>query len=102
MVVVEKLKLKSFRFKTDEEYNNELVAAKALAEIKDEDPDKVKVRKTEDIEVWARPLELGSTRRCIEFVASKPVFVVHSRDLKTILESQGWEVKDVRGKIESS
>lgn len=87
---VEKLKLKSFRFKTEQEIERD----KALAKMRDEDPEKV--RTTEDVEVWARPTRLSNNHRVVEFASDSPVFVLHSRDLKTILETQEFDVMDLK------
>ena len=89
---VEKFKLRAFRFKTPEE----IEGAKILAKMRDEDPDKVRV--TEDVEVWARPTELSNTHRVLELTASRNQFVLHSRDLMTILISQDYNVIDLRKK----
>ena len=87
---VEKIKLKSFRFLTD----SEIEAAKIMAKMKEEDPEKVRL--TRDVEVWARPTVLSNGHRILEFTASENQFVLHSKDLKTILSTQDYEVIDLR------
>lgn len=90
MSAIEKIKLRSFRFLTEDEVDR----AKALAKIRGEDPEKVRI--TGDVEVWVRVTELSNKHRVLEFTSEHPQFVLHSRDLATILRSQDFEMIDLR------
>ena len=94
MCMVDRIyKLKAFVFKTPQQ----MEADRALAELQGNDPEKV--RKTHNIIVHARPLELLTKRRCIEFqIGTNVKAVVHSRELLDVLASQGFQFLDVRVK----
>ena len=94
MCMAEKLyRLKAFVFKTGPQMESD----RALAELQNKDPEKV--RKTHDVVVHARPLELLTKRRCIEFqIGTNTKAVVHSRELLDVLASQGFQYVDMRVK----
>ncbi|MHA1863162.1 MAG: hypothetical protein ACTSWA_05280 [Candidatus Thorarchaeota archaeon] len=86
---MKEMKIRAFRWKTDEE-----LAGEALLT----DTPKEKLKKTISFFVIARPLKLPSGRRCVEFRSGKTTFVVPSRDLAHLLRDQEFDVTDLRQK----
>lgn len=97
---MEKFKLTCWRYKTDDEYNNDVAQAKYEAERKGEDPNKVKVRQTKDIDCWAEtyymlPNKQGKRMVNIRMHRGREYHIMAS-DLAGVLRELDFEVNDLR------
>ena len=92
---MEEVTLKAFRFKTEGEIATEVMLIQMKEDLKVEEAKK-KVNKTVSFYVNARPLELSNKHRCIEFALGVHKFVVHSNDIRLLLEDQEFQVTDMR------
>jgi len=93
---MEEVILRAFRFKEEGEIATEVMLLQMNDNTLSVEDAKKKVNITESFTVKARPLELANKHRCIEFTKGETKFVVHSRDIKFLLEDQGFEVIDRR------
>ena len=94
---MENVTLKAFRFKEEGEIATEVMLMCMNREISVDEARK-KINKTESFFVIARPLELSNRHRCIEFTHKGEKFIIHSNDVRLLLEDQEFEVRDLRRK----
>lgn len=94
-----------YRYKTDLEFEADEFNARHEAGLKGEDPDKVKVRVTKDIQCFVETYYMNATpenpkkgRRMLKMRFHKGrEYHIPARDFALILQTVEFEVRDVRG-----